>query len=1288
MTDHDDDHDDDHDHDHPMADHHHHHPLLTSLHTLPTRRFHLTRRGKIAQSTTERYLRDDLGFGTLLVPDSTTKSTTKSTSSDVTIAGRIVRLAPRVLGDVSSLWEVLTTRHSGDGDADDQKAGKIRLAVVDTNILLHHMDVLEYLRDDDVDDDIDIHRDDATHTSPSKQRPHPRQHPRTRHRTRHHSIANAVVIPQTALEECRHRSLVMYRRVVDLIRSSSGEDVNTTGETKKNGRRNNNKRCFIVFADVHHVDTQIDVSATAAAAAGSEKGESKNDKENDATTTTTTTITINDENDARLRKVAYYYGRALYDFTRRRAGTNDDVEVVFLSDDAQSRKLASGEQPPAEADGGGGGLYYRARSMRDHVSLLQTEDPSLNLLDLVAQFHAAAPSTATAVVAGARMPTEGTAERSNDDNDDNNNAVRYPPHLSSPVLSQGLKTNRYYQGIYRSDRDSHTEGYVTIRRGEDRVAVVIRGALDVNRAVDGDIVAIELYSVDLWLGGASASGSGNGNGNDNPDKRKEMGSNTTDSGTAARNKSIDQIGYERQTKRDNAGIAADTAEPSLRDAENIAEEVAVDDEGEQLRRPTAKIVGIIRRNFHKNYCGSICTIAVSSSSPSPLSSSAAAAAATSNADVTRSATESKKEGEMHPHDVIAARHEREHPDGVTSTVVFFPIDNRIPPILLRTTQRDRLVGMRILVSIDSWPADSEYPLGHYVKTLGVAGTKDTETQVLLQEFRIPCEPFPAKVLACLPPADYKIDLEPGRTDLRHLPVLSIDPPGCKDIDDALHCIELPNGNWQVGVHIADVTHYVEAGTAIDLEAANRSTSTYLVNKRLDMLPSLLTTDLCSLKGNVDRFAFSVLWEVTPEAEIVDVDFKKSIIHSIAALTYQEAQALIDKPDKDCKGDIQAGAVKRLARLARKFRSRRINAGALTLASPEVKFVLDSESLNPTDVQAYTLYEANALVEEFMLLANVTVSKKILRHYPTLSILRRHPAPNRSMFDGLIQKAKTRGITLCIDDSKKLADSLDAAAEITSDDPYLNQLLRILSTRCMSPAQYFCSGEYQAKDWHHYGLAAPVYTHFTSPIRRYADVCVHRLLAAAIGVAPLPVFLSSKSYLHDLAANMNRRHRAAQLAGRASVQLHTLIFFAGGDEVEGEGGGAKEEDAYVLDVETASMSDPSFTVMVPRYGIEGRVRLTKIANNDECLVRDPEKHRLGYKDIATGKIVASVAVFDKVRVRIWVRSTRDRKELVLDLLEPKIMANPQFKDDDANTEMIASNVTSSGKKKKKKQKTAK
>jgi exosome complex exonuclease DIS3/RRP44 len=308
--------------------------------------------------------------------------------------------------------------------------------------------------------------------------------------------------------------------------------------------------------------------------------------------------------------------------------------------------------------------------------------------------------------------------------------------------------------------------------------------------------------------------------------------------------------------------------------------------------------------------------------------------------------------------------------------------------------------------------------------------------------------------------------------------------------------------------------------------------------------------------------------------------------------------------------------------------------------PTFSVVLDSESLNPTDVQAYALLEANAVVEEFMLLANVTVAKKMLRHYPTLSVLRRHPAPNRSMFDGLISKASSRNLTIRIDDSKTLADSLDAAQ--VPSDPYINTLLRILSTRCMSPAQYFCSGDYTARDWHHYGLAAPVYTHFTSPIRRYADVCVHRLLAAAIGDAPLPQHLTSRSHVHDLCENMNRRHRSAQLAGRASVQLHTLTYFSGG--------GSKEEYAYVLDVETSEAKDPSLSVIVPRYGIEGCVQIPILAADIHCWKRYPDIHKISYQVDATN--VVSVQVFDKVKVKIWVRESQDHhRELVLDLLEP-------------------------------------
>jgi len=303
--------------------------------------------------------------------------------------------------------------------------------------------------------------------------------------------------------------------------------------------------------------------------------------------------------------------------------------------------------------------------------------------------------------------------------------------------------------------------------------------------------------------------------------------------------------------------------------------------------------------------------------------------------------------------------------------------------------------------------------------------------------------------------------------LRHLPVCSIDPPGCKDIDDALHCIKMENGNYQIGVHIADVTHFVKDNSPIDVEAAKRSTSTYLVTERLDMLPTVLTTDLCSLVGEVDRYAFSVLWEMDFDGNVINVDFTKSIIRSVAAMTYEQAQNLLDMGDEeflglDAKEKIKVNGVRGLNRYARIFRQARMDAGALTLASQEVKFKLDDE-VQPTEIGEYKHFETNKLVEEMMLFANITVAKRILRSFPTLSVLRRHPAPNRDMFTSFIAKANSKGYEIDIETSKNLSDSLDAV-----DDPEVNKILRILVTRCMSPAKYFVAGTEKVRDWHHYG----------------------------------------------------------------------------------------------------------------------------------------------------------------------------------------------------------------------------
>jgi exosome complex exonuclease DIS3/RRP44 len=651
---------------------------ISSLRTLPNRRYHLTRRGRILQMTTERYLRDDLGYGTMLVP-----SSSSSKKNNVTIAGKIVQLVPWTIEDANTLWGVLGGGDDACDDDDDDDVGgggniPLRLAVVDTNVLLHPMDVLEYLRDDDYEGGV-LDPPDADVGG------------RSRARTRHRAIANAIVIPQTALEECRHRSLVMYRRATDLVRSGGGS-----------GRRRNG-RPVIVFADAHHVNTQIRPTPPSSAAVDDD--DDRHDEDG---------TTINDVNDARLRGVALFYGRSLMrdDSSSRRKR----IEVVFLSDDAASRKLAHLE--------GRGGMrnYYEARSVRDHVALLQKEDPTLNMLDMVAHFGGGSYPAPPGFDEADMTPTT-TA------------IAPYEPHVSSSDLSRGLRANRYHQGVYRSDRDTHTGGYVTLRRGEERVAVVVRGRADVNRAVDGDIVAVELFAIERWLSVAvdddDADDDGGGHGRDKATKSGGEEGRVEDA----------VVGGGR------TGIAADTAEPTVRDIDNIAEEVPVDDEGRTLRRPAGRVVGIIRRNFHnRNFCGSICTV---DDAVAARRREKGAGGGNDGYDRDEYDNDEGTERLVHPHDAIAARHEREHPDGITSTVVFFSIDQRVPPILLRTTQRERLVGMRILVSMDSWPADSEYPLGHYVQTLGVAGTKDTETQVLLQEFRIPCEPFPAKVCFCV-----------------------------------------------------------------------------------------------------------------------------------------------------------------------------------------------------------------------------------------------------------------------------------------------------------------------------------------------------------------------------------------------------------------------------------------------------------------------------------------------------------------------------------------------------------
>ncbi|RLV94763.1 Exosome complex exonuclease DIS3 [Spathaspora sp. JA1] len=556
------------------------------------------------------------------------------------------------------------------------------------------------------------------------------------------------------------------------------------------------------------------------------------------------------------------------------------------------------------------------------------------------------------------------------------------------------------------------------------------------------------------------------------------------------------------------------------------------------------------------------------------------------------------------------------------------MDKVLPKVRIRTRKAKEYLGQRIVIVVDSWPSNSRYPNGHFVRTLGEIESAEAETEALLLEHDVEYRPFSKNVLDCLPkegdnwvvpdmtnPQDSQLK---KRVDLRDRLVCSIDPPNCVDIDDALHAKQLPNGNYEVGVHIADVTHFVKPNTALDQEGASRGTSVYLVDKRIDMLPMLLGTNLCSLKPFVDRFAFSVIWELDQDCNIVKIDYMKSVIKSRQAFSYEQAQLRIDDPSQT---DELTNSMRILLNLSKKLKQGRMDAGALNLASPEVKVHMDSETSDPQEVEIKKLLETNSLVEEFMLFANISVARKIYDSYPQTAMLRRHAPPPATNFEILNDMLNVRknGMSVSLESSKALADSLDRC--IAPNDPYFNTLIRIMSTRCMMAAEYFPAGSYGYPEFRHYGLAVDIYTHFTSPIRRYCDVVVHRQLAGAIGYENLDLSHRDKQKMEMIVKNINKRHRNAQFAGRSSIEYYVGQVMRN-NEAEHEG--------YVI-----KCFNNGIVVLVPKFGVEGLIKLETMGDLTTADYNE-DKYELTFVDLKGSQ--RTVAIFDKVTVD--VKSVKD------------------------------------------------
>ncbi|KAG9352092.1 hypothetical protein JZ751_020505 [Albula glossodonta] len=507
-------------------------------------------------------------------------------------------------------------------------------------------------------------------------------------------------------------------------------------------------------------------------------------------------------------------------------------------------------------------------------------------------------------------------------------------------------------------------------------------------------------------------------------------------------------------------------------------------------------------------------------------------------------------------------------------ILVTPWDYRLPRIRISTHQAETLQGQRAIVRLDSWESTSLYPNGHFVRVLGKAGELETEIQTILTENSIHVAPFSEAQLREMPvnSEESPWQVEAGQVEVRrdlrntHL-VFSIDPKGCEDVDDTLSVRTLPGGaGLELGVHIADVTHFVRDGSLTDQEARSRATTYYLADRRYDMLPAVLSADLCSLLGGVDRYAMSVLWELDPQTMAVrKVWFGRTLIRSAYQLHYELAQSLLNgEPGAEPTELAQLGEAEKgrkmaelrealglLTHIARHLRARRDEGGALELEGVEVRAQLDEDGNIAALVPRQPL-EVHETVAECMIYANHWVARKIQESFPHQALLRHHPAPRQEFFSQLTDSAKALGFNIDTRSNKALADSLDQAVD--PQDPLVNRLLRMMATQAMSNALYFSTGALPLDQYEHYGLALDRYTHFTSPIRRYADVIVHRLLTAAIEkekeVEPKEPPANNKE-LEALAHHINDKNRAAQQAQKQSTELFQCLYFRDKDPLTDE-----------------------------------------------------------------------------------------------------------------------------------------
>jgi ribonuclease R len=532
------------------------------------------------------------------------------------------------------------------------------------------------------------------------------------------------------------------------------------------------------------------------------------------------------------------------------------------------------------------------------------------------------------------------------------------------------------------------------------------------------------------------------------------------------------------------------------------------------------------------------------------------------------------------------------------------------------------LGQKVLIRFQGWAPNQPYPWGTLEEVIGPAGEHETEMRALAlsQGFRSDFPPgvvAEAKKLEETGKGIIAKDAEEGiktgrRRDFRDITTFTIDPYDAKDFDDALSVRKLENGNTEVGIHIADVSAFVRPGTNIDAEARKRATSVYLVDRTIPMLPHVLSTDLNSLNPNEDRLAVSAVFELDKNAGIVSKWFGETVIHSDRRFTYEDAQEVLDTQSGDFLEELNT-----LKALANQIRDRRTKSGAIAFDTPEVKIKLD-ENGKPIEVLLKERRDTNLLIEDFMLLANENVAEMLTdvakKSGLTNSVIYRvHDLPDAERIENLSQFLKVMGYHLENVSGHVKGTDINQLLEKVKGTPE-EYLIKTATLRSMAKAIY------TTKNAGHFGLAFKFYTHFTSPIRRYPDLLIHRLVKHATNGEPFTA--EQIAELDDLAFHSSEREAAAVEAERDSIKLKLVEYMA--DKV------GEEFDAVI-----SGVSDRGLYVELNLTRAEGMIRIRELG--DDYFIYDEKRYR-----IVGERTKVEYALGDPIRVKLMEARVLERE----------------------------------------------